>query len=197
MKKKALEKARNLLKTEGDYVINSMELLNTEAREEIENILWEVAYISENLNDILIEILLRYHPMATELRFVRSALNVNYDLYRMMRHLSRIEVLLKLHKSEEQGNLIEEAMKLFRPWVLRGIEALTEDKKIPIDELPFFEFEFNELWSSYIRTKDPYVVGTLIHLESFFSYVKNILRSAVYYFLGSRGVEETPMLYLV
>ncbi|WP_367883990.1 phosphate transporter PhoU [Thermococcus sp. JCM 11816] len=160
MKRKALEKARNLLRAEGDGVINGMRTLTTEVQRNeygrMEDLLWEVANISEELNDVLIEILLRYQPMASELRFVRSAFNANYDLYRMMRHLSRIEVLLNLHGSEEQRDLVIEAMEIFHPpWVTGGVEALVSKREIPVEELPFIEFEFNELWDSYVRTETP------------------------------------------
>jgi phosphate transport system protein len=201
MKRKALEKARNLLKAEGDEVVNGMKTLTSEAQRNeygrMEYLLWEVANISDELNDVLIEILLRYQPMASELRFVRSAFNANYDLYRMMRHLSRIEVLLSLRGSEEQRELVMEAMEVFHPWVVRGVEALVSKREIPLEELPFFEFEFNELWGSHVKTEDPYVMGTLIHMEGFFNHAKNLLRSAVYYILGSKGLERAPILYIV
>lgn len=201
MKRKALEKARNLLKAEGNEVVNGMKTLTAETQRNeygrMEDLLWEVANTSEELNDVLIEILLRYQPMASELRFVRSALNVNYDLYRMMRHLSRIEVLLGLHGSEEQRDLVMEAMEIFHSWVIGGVEALVSKKEIPVEKLPFIEFEFNELWNSYVKTENPYVMGTLIHLAGFFNHTKNLLRSAVYYLLGSKGLKKTPILYIV
>lgn len=159
MKRKALEKARNLLRAEGDGVINGMRTLTTEVQRNeygrMEDLLWEVTNTSEELNNVLIEILLRYQPLASELRFVRSAFNANYDLYRMMRHLSCIEVLLNLHGSEEQRDLVMEAMEIFLPWVTRGVEALVSKREIPVEELPFIEFEFNELWDSYVRTETP------------------------------------------
>ncbi|NJE60890.1 PhoU domain-containing protein [Thermococcus sp. 21S7] len=200
MKWKAMEKARNLLEELGGMVLNGMETLEREAKEnepgEVEDLFWEAVHLRMKLNDILIEILLRYQPLARELRFVRSALDSSYDLYRIARHLSRMEALLFIGSPECARDVAVDGLSLLRSWLAIGIESLVREKPYPVEELPFLELSFEEFWKGNVKTENPMVMATLMHCEGIYNHTKNVLRSALYYLEGSKGLERAPILFV-
>lgn len=200
MKWKAMEKAQNLLEELGGTVLTAMETLEREAKEnepgEVEELFWEAVDLRMKLNDVLIEILLRYQPLARELRFVRSALDSSYDLYRIARHLSRMEALLFIGSPECARDVAVGGMNLIRPWLTIGLEALTRGRPYPVEELPFLESSFEDFWNENVKTESPTAMGMLMHCEGIYNHTKNVLRSALYYLEGSKGLERTPILFI-
>lgn len=163
----------------------------------MEDFFWEVINMSEELNNVLIEIFFRYQFLVSEFCFVRLVFNVNYDLYRMMRYFLCIEVLFNFYGLEEQRDFVMEVMEIFFLWVIRGVEVLVLKREILVEEFFFIEFEFNEFWDFYVRMEIFYVMGILVYLEGFFNYMKNLFCLVVYYFLGFKGFEKMFILYIV
>ena len=200
MKWQAMEKARNLLEELGETVLTAMKTLESEAKEnepgKVEELFWEAVDLRMKLNDVLIEILLRYQPLARELRFVRAALDSSYDLYRIARHLSRMDALIFIGSPECARDVALEGLGLIRPWLTLGIETLVRGKSYPVEDLPFLESSFENFWNKNVKTESPMTMGMLMHCEGIYNHTKNVLRSALYYLEGSKGLDRAPILFI-
>lgn len=198
MKLRSFSKLKALSEELGTVTIESLKTLQQEARRgeygEIEEYLWQAISIKDELQDALIESLIRYQPLARDLRFIRSLFDASYDLYRITRHSSKVETVLKIRGTEPARETAVEALTIILPWIERAVNALSHGAKIPAEELPFFNAEFEDFWERNIKTEEPAVMAVMIHSEGMFNHTKHLLSSAVYYLEGPRGLEKTPIL---
>ncbi|QDA31145.1 phosphate transporter PhoU [Thermococcus indicus] len=200
MKLRNFARLKALSEELGTTVIEALRTLQVEARRneygEVEEYLWKAISIKADLQDALVESLIRYQPMARELRFVRALLDVSYDLYRISRHASRIETVLEIRGTESARETAVEALTIVLPWIETAVKALDGKFSIPAEELPFFNAEFEEFWNRNIKTEEPAVMAVMIHSEGIFNHTKHMLASAVYYVEGPKGLEKMPILLI-
>ncbi|AIU69302.1 PhoU family transcriptional regulator [Thermococcus eurythermalis] len=98
----ALESARRSI--EGDF----------DSTEEISS---RLHIIRADVLELATELLVRYSPVASDLRFIQSAIDVSYDLYRISRYAMEIERTTRIVKgsvelSRKAFPLTEEAVRL-------------------------------------------------------------------------------------
>ena len=118
--------------------------------------------IRSDVLELATELLVRYSPVASDLRFIQSAIDVSYDLYRISRYAMEIERTARIVKgpvelSRKAFPLTEEAVRLsvdaFREldetlvgrlleldriiddYYLRSLEALNENPEKAADAL--------------------------------------------------------------
>ncbi|WP_456395980.1 phosphate transporter PhoU [Thermococcus sp.] len=196
MKSRLFREIQNLFEELGNSAMDALcpERIGDEVR--TEELLWKAADLREKLNDKTIEALIRYQPLARDMRFIRAVLGSTYDTYRVVRHASRINVVLNISPDEKAEHVARDVFNLIRPWLNHGISAISRDARIPVDDLPFFESSFEELWEHFSKTDDPKIMAVLIHGEGIFNHTKHILSSALYYQLGRKGLEKSPILLI-
>jgi len=78
--------------------INSMNMLASfkkgETARKLKEISRKLKRLKEEVGEIVLEIIARYQPMASDLRFVKSSLEISYDLYRISRYSYDIALAL-------------------------------------------------------------------------------------------------------
>ncbi|GAB6100794.1 hypothetical protein JCM16138_00170 [Thermococcus atlanticus] len=137
MKSRLFREIQNLFKELGNTAMDALcpETIGDEVR--TEELLWKAADLREKLNDKTIEALIRYQPLARDMRFIRAVLGSTYDTYRVVRHASRINVVLNISPDEKAEHVARDVFNLIRPWLNHGISAIGRDARIPVDDLPF------------------------------------------------------------
>ncbi|ASJ12215.1 hypothetical protein [Thermococcus thioreducens] len=198
MKRKLFARLKEWFEELGEITLTATGTLIKEAQRneygQVDDLLWKAIDVKDELNDTVIEALIRCQPLARDMRFVRSIFTASYDAYRIVRHCSRVEAILTIDGRESARSTVIEGLMIIQPWLERGVSTFTRDEKPPVHELPFFESAFEEFWETNVKTDDPYVMGVLIHCEGIFNHTKHLLRAGVYYLDGSRGLEKTPIL---
>jgi len=113
--------------------------LREEARpEEIREQASKLHDLHDEVSDLVMEAVARYSPVATDLRFLKSALFVSYDLYRIARYAYDIAVVTEKlgggcwsKRAETAGevvkNMVAKAVDMF---LSRDISALEEVERL-------------------------------------------------------------------
>lgn len=93
-----LEEEKNLLKEGFKHVRRCLEI-RTCRESKAFTISTRLLMLHEELKELAVEIIARYQPVASNLRFIVSSMEVSYDLYRVSRYLAEIERLLRLSQN--------------------------------------------------------------------------------------------------
>ncbi|MEO2151747.1 MAG: phosphate transporter PhoU, partial [Thermococcus sp.] len=73
---------------------------------------------------------------------------------------------------------------------------LLREKLYPVEELPLLESSFEDFWNENVKTESPMAMGMLMNCEGIYNHTKNVLRSALYYLEGSKGLGRVPILFI-
>ncbi|CAB49960.1 phosphate signaling complex PhoU family protein [Pyrococcus abyssi] len=149
---------------------------NIKDEERVEDLLWEAIDTRWELNDTAIEILIRFQPMARELRLVRACMDASYDLYRIVRHSEKLSKL-------PIDNYTTKLLSSLLPWLKMGISCLTGDSDLDLTDFPLYEDAFNE----GLKMVDKAIS---VHLDSMFNHMKHVLASALYYIRRKESSRE-------
>ncbi|MEM1663998.1 MAG: phosphate uptake regulator PhoU [Pyrobaculum sp.] len=86
--------------------VEALSLVDGGGLEKISAVASELHKLHLEVSDLVIETVARYSPVATDLRFLKGALFVSYDLYRVARYALDIEIVLeKLDRSCDLGKI--------------------------------------------------------------------------------------------
>ncbi|MFP3190000.1 MAG: PhoU domain-containing protein [Thermoproteota archaeon] len=95
----AFQKLEYILKEMSIEALKSMDLLTYFKRQQTVKDLKEISdrlrKLKEEAGTLILEIIVRYQPAATDLRFVKSSLEITYDLYRISRYSYDIALALE------------------------------------------------------------------------------------------------------
>ncbi|HIC98243.1 MAG TPA: phosphate uptake regulator PhoU [Pyrodictiaceae archaeon] len=194
-----LESEKNLLKEGFKYVRNCLETRVCKERKAFA-ISTKLLILHEELKELAVEIIARYQPVASDLRFIVSSMEVSYDLYRVSRYLAEIERLLrlahnihcnyenviKLYNVAEQ--MIYEAVNVFLE--KRANEA---QKIVEIDntiDRAYIESIENAIRSQELSVCDALKTLIFRHLERIGDHATYIANSAIYVVTGRRPEAE-------
>ncbi|MEM1932762.1 MAG: phosphate uptake regulator PhoU [Pyrobaculum sp.] len=86
--------------------VEALSLVDGGGLEKISAVASELHKLHLEVSDLVIEAVARYSPVATDLRFLKGALFISYDLYRVARYALDIEIVLeKLDRSCDLGKI--------------------------------------------------------------------------------------------
>lgn len=155
----------------------------------------QLKQMKEEIGELAVEIIARYQPAASDLRFIKSALEIAYDFYRFGRYSYDIAVILSDvgSISECDRQIIKDASKIvtammrdaIKAFVLRNIELthLIYEKDDEIDKI------YEDAFKRAIHTNNPLCdVTTLLilrYLERIADHATYIADSLIYIVKGT------------
>ncbi|WP_297437388.1 phosphate uptake regulator PhoU [Thermococcus sp.] len=191
-----MEQIRKLLREMGNHALeslNSVEKSMDGRFDSTEEIASRLHILRGEVLDIATELLVRYSPMAGDLRFIQSAIDVSYDLYRISRYAMEIERTLKITGVSCPFESSRHALKIVRDMVELAVNAFLEGDEVAIGRLMEMDREVDGLYINSIEllTEDssPCVaVEALIirHLERISDHAKYIGEATIYVKEGRR-----------
>ena len=129
----SLAKLQDTLRRMAEESIKSLDVVTSVEAKEASRRLLELSQklktMKERVDDISLEAIVRYQPTASDLRFIKSAMEISYDLYRISRYaydianaLGDAGVSLRECIDEELNEILE----LVKSMVSDAVEALFE-----------------------------------------------------------------------
>jgi phosphate transport system protein len=116
----------------------SMALKEEAKAEEIRELASKLHKLHDEVSDLVMEAVARYSPVATDLRFLKSALFVSYDLYRIARYAFDIAAVCEKlgggcwsKRVEAVGGVVKEMVtKAVDMFLSRDVSALEEVERL-------------------------------------------------------------------
>jgi phosphate transport system protein len=116
----------------------SMALKEEAKAEEIRELASKLHKLHDEVSDLVMEAVARYSPVATDLRFLKSALFVSYDLYRVARYAFDIAAVSEKlgggcwsKRVEAVGGVVKEMVaKAVDMFLSRDVSALEEVERL-------------------------------------------------------------------
>ncbi|ASI99702.1 phosphate signaling complex PhoU family protein [Thermococcus celer] len=142
--------------------------------------------------DIATELLVRYSPVAGDLRFIQSAIDVSYDLYRISRYAMEIERTMRVVKPDCVPGLSKEGFEVTVKAVRTAIDGFSNLDETSAGRLLELDEKIDGLYlKSLENLRDPdrcSAVDALIlrHLERISDHAKEIGARVVYIREGKR-----------
>ncbi len=139
--------------------------------------------------DLATELLVRYSPVATDLRFIQSAIDVSYDLYRISRYAMEIERTARLVQgpmelSKKAFPIAEKAVRI-SVVAFRDLDETLVGKLLELDKQvdSLYILSLKALNESPERAGDALVMR---HLERISDHAKEIGARVIYIREGRR-----------
>jgi phosphate transport system protein len=149
--------------------------------------------LREELLDIGTELLIRYQPMASDLRYIQASIDVSYDLYRISRYSMEIERTLKITGLDCEFERARETLKIVKSMVGMAIDAFMYKNEILVGEVIKMDNDVDKIYMESLErlnqetTKCTAVEALIIrHLERMSDHARNIGSEAAYVKSGKR-----------
>ncbi|WP_010478425.1 phosphate signaling complex PhoU family protein [Thermococcus zilligii] len=189
-----MEKLRKLITEMGEMALLSLEGARKSLegeRNSVEEISSKLHIMREEVLDIATELLVRYSPVAGDLRFIQSAIDVSYDLYRVSRYAMEIERTARIVESVRPTPLLERGFSLTEEALKTAIEAFQNLEEANYGKLLELDKEIDELYISSLRGMKqekcpPFEALIMRHLERISDHAKEIGARVVYIREGKR-----------
>lgn len=167
--------------------------------------------LQEEVSDLAFELIARYQPVATDLRYIRSCLEVSYVLARFGGYGYEIVEILDMMGglSECDKKVVSEAAKLTTDMINISINALQTKDKRASATLSDMDDTVDKIYRNYLRdvvtakseTKDIYadprcVISALLllrYLERIADHACYIADSVLYIVTGKTAPKRTQM----
>lgn len=167
--------------------------------------------LQEEVSDLAFELIARYQPVATDLRYIRSCLEVSYVLARFGGYGYEIVEILDMMGglSECDKKVVSEAAKLTTDMINISINALQTKDKRASATLSEMDDTVDKIYRNYLRdvvtakseTKDIYadprcVISALLllrYLERIADHACYIADSVLYIVTGKTAPKRTQM----
>jgi len=196
-----LEDEKNLLKEGFKHVRSCLEARTCREGKAFA-ISTRLLMLHEELKELAVEIIARYQPVASDLRFIVSSMEVSYDLYRVSRYLAEIERMLRLAQNircnydnvvrlyNVAEQMIYEAVNVFLERKVDEAQNIIEvDNTI---DRAYVEGIEDAIRAQELSACDALKLLVLRHLERIGDHATYIANSAVYVVTGYRPeAEET------
>ncbi len=200
-----LEKLRNLILDMAQYSENTVSIAIA-AYQKGENLSAELFKSSEDLrilqdeaSELAVELIARYQPVASDLRFIKSCMEIAYDFSRFGRYAHAIAEVLGVFGdlSSCDRTAIEEAGNQAKTMIRLSIKAFTERDQKLAKQLRKMDEVVDKIYLGYMKkaaqTPDTSVIcalsGTLIlrYLERIADHATYIGDSVIYIMSGKRA----------
>ncbi|AAL81134.1 PhoU family transcriptional regulator [Pyrococcus furiosus DSM 3638] len=177
----------------GKEAIKSLESARKSLRGELNSaveISSKLHILRNEVLDIATELLIRYSPVAGDLRFIQSSIDVSYDLYRISRYAMEIERTVKIVKAEE-SDILKEGFELTIEAVKTAIKAFENLDEVLAGKLLEIDNRVDELYIISLKnlkdqTSSPVEALIMRHLERISDHAKEIGARVVYVKEGKR-----------
>ncbi|ASJ11275.1 PhoU family transcriptional regulator [Thermococcus sp. P6] len=149
--------------------------------------------LREELLDIGTELLVRYQPMASDLRYIQASIDVSYDLYRISRYSMEIERTLKITGVDCEFGRAKETLKTVRDMVEKAVEAFMYKNEVLVGEVIKMDNDVDEAYINSLErlnqemSKCTAIEALIIrHLERMSDHARSIAGEAAYVKSGKR-----------
>ncbi|ACS90924.1 MULTISPECIES: phosphate uptake regulator PhoU [Thermococcus] len=173
--------------------VNSLESVLGGEGDSIEDNSSKLHILRNELVEIATELLVRYQPMASDLRYIQASIDVSYDLYRISRYSMEIERTLKITNPGCEFERSKQALKIVKKMVELALRAFLEGDETSVGRLLESDEKVDKLYLASIEelNKDSNIckaVEALIlrHLERMSDHTTYIGGSAIYVIKGER-----------
>jgi phosphate transport system protein len=158
----------------------------------------QLATLQDDANDLATEIIARYQPVASDLRFITSAMEISYGFSRLGRYAYDITDILALYKDLSTCDKTDVSLagKQATDMIHLSIKAFTERDVLMAGKLKTMDNVVDEIYRSYLRklTKESvsdvkcYISGTLVlrYLERIADHAEDVGEAVVYTVTGKR-----------
>ncbi|MEM0174378.1 MAG: PhoU domain-containing protein [Sulfolobaceae archaeon] len=152
-----LEKLHELLDRMIEETIMTMnELLNLKTINvsRLDEISKRIRSIKDEVHDLVMEIIIRYQPVASDLRDLKSALEISYGLYRITRYIRDIVYTIadsKVDFSQCKEAEIERVMKIVKNMLTHTLRAYKDRDEKLAREVIEMDKEVDEAFRRYFN----------------------------------------------
>ncbi len=204
-----LERLKNLLIQMGELSEKTVAIAidaytnGTNVRTQVFDNSEELRVKQEEVNDLATELLARYQPVASDLRFITSSMEIAYGFSRFGRYAYDISDVLAIFKdiSNCDKTDVDQAGKQASEMIRLSIKAFTERDVILAGRLAAMDNVVDALYRNYLKrmSKDDetslkcYLSGTLIlrYIERIADHAEDVGEAVAYTVTGKRS----PRLY--
>ncbi|QDA31146.1 phosphate uptake regulator PhoU [Thermococcus indicus] len=144
-----MKQIRKLLNEMGENAVTALENAKASFGGETdgtEDIASKMHIIRGEVLDIATELLVRYSPMASDLRFIQSAVDVSYDLYRISRYAMEIERTVKILRPRRMPELSERGFEITVRAVRTALGAFENLNEVDAGRLLELDDAIDELY---------------------------------------------------
>lgn len=153
--------------------LESLDLMANFKGRETRNTLLELSHklreLKNKADEAVLEVIIRYQPMASDLRFVRSILEVSYDLYRISRYAYDIAVALDeagVSLGECMDQDIRESMDRVREMVSLTIDSFLSRNAENVERIKrieeFVDSRYMDYFKSALASRDKCTIPRLL-----------------------------------
>jgi phosphate transport system protein len=159
----------------------------------------QLAVLQDDVNDLATELIARYQPVASDLRFITSSMEIAYGFTRLGRYAYDITDILAVYKdlSGCDRSDVEQAGKQAEDMIHFSIKAFTERDVLTAGKLRVMDNVVDEIYRNYLRkvTKESggdmkcYISGTLVlrYLERIADHAEDVGEAVAYTVTGKRA----------
>ncbi|MEM1598521.1 phosphate uptake regulator PhoU [Pyrobaculum sp.] len=109
--------------------------------EEIRKMASQLHAMHHEVSDLVMEAVARYNPVASDLRFLKGALFVSYDIYRVARYAYDVALVRKKLGEGCWSRRVEEVGAVVKKMVAEAVEAFLTRQATKVEELEKFDDE--------------------------------------------------------
>jgi phosphate transport system protein len=170
-----------------------------DVREEIYTNSERLAVLQDDVNDLATEMIARYQPVASDLRFITSSMEIAYGFSRLGRYAYDISDILSFYKdlSDCDKSDVERAANQALNMVHLSIKAFTERDVMMAGKLKTMDNVVDVLYRGYLQkvTRETegdtrcYISGTLVlrYLERIADHAEDVGEAVAYTVTGKRA----------
>src|ERR1700722_12533712 len=113
----------------------------------------QLAVLQDDVNDLATELIARYQPVASDLRFITSSMEIAYGFTRLGRYAYDITDILSVYKdlSGCDRTDVEQAGKQAEDMIHFSIKAFTERDVLTAGKLKLMDNVVDEIYRNYPR----------------------------------------------
>ena len=172
---------------------------SSDVRDEIYTNSERLAALQDDVNDLATEMIARYQPVASDLRFITSSMEIAYGFSRLGRYAYDISDILSFYKdlSDCDKSEVERAANQALDMVHLSIKAFTERDVMMAGKLKTMDNVVDETYRGYLQkvTKKVdgdircYISGTLVlrYLERIADHAEDVGEAVAYTVTGKRA----------
>jgi phosphate transport system protein len=169
----------------------------TDVREEVYTKSAQLEQLQEDANDLATEIIARYQPVASDLRFITSSMEIAYGFSRLGRYAYDIADILAVYRdlSDCDKTDIDKAAKQAADMIHLSIKAFVERDVMMAGKLKTMDNVVDDIYRGYLRktVKESgetkcYISGTLVlrYLERIADHAEDVGEAVAYTVTGKR-----------
>jgi phosphate transport system protein len=162
--------------------------------------------LHDDVNDLATEMIARYQPVASDLRFITSCMEISYGFSRLGRYAYDISDVLAVYRdlSKCDKTEVELAGRQARDMIRMSIRAFTERDVLMAGKLKTMDNVVDDLYRNYLRkmSKDGnagdikcYISATLVlrYLERIADHAEDVGETVAYTVTGRRVKGERSL----